>query len=500
MNNSDGQNDAQIPLENEQKEVIVLQSHESIETGIVSERELSRELGFKEALSIGLGGTIGGGVFSVLGIAAGFAGPAAILSFAFGGILAILIGYSYSKLAIRYQSAGGSYTFAKEAFGKYFGGAFGWLLWTGYLASCSLYAYTFGSFFAHMVLPEGSPHANLLSAIFAAVLILLSTLINLVGVKETGKSQNIIVLIKVIILVGFVAITIPHAIRNAFTNDANLIPFFADENGDPYNNVFIGLAMAVVGTSLLFVAFEGMELIPNASEEIQKPEKNIPRSIFGTVIIATILYILVAFCALGGMSYLEFAGDPEKAEYALAIAATPILGQAGFVIISLGALFSTASAFNASLYGSSRMTYVMAREKIFPRFFQTVSKKSRVPFISILTISTITLILTLTLDLAQIAQLASSIFLLLFATISLTSLILRKKISARFIWPLLGFIMAITLFGIFIWHLISQLINGDEIAHSNARLTLILLPVLITVMIIGSVITIKIQERAKKKQ
>ena len=96
-------------------------THGVSETGIVSERELSRELGFKEALSIGLGGTIGGGVFSVLGIAAGFAGPAAILSFAFGGVLAILIGYSYTKLALRFQSAGGSYTFAKEAFGKYAG-------------------------------------------------------------------------------------------------------------------------------------------------------------------------------------------------------------------------------------------------------------------------------------------------------------------------------------------------------------------------------------------
>lgn len=495
MNNSEGQSDAQISLESESKDFLTLQSHQSVETGIVSERELSRELGFKEALSIGLGGTIGGGVFSVLGIAAGFAGPAAILSFAFGGILAILIGYSYSKLALKYQSAGGSYTYAKEAFGKYIGGAFGWLLWTGYIASCSLYAYTFGAFFAHMVLKEGSPYANIVSAIFASVLILFSTLINLVGVKETGKSQNIIVLIKVIILVGFVVITIPAAIRDAPTN---LTPFFADAERNPLS-ILTGLAMTVVGTSLLFVAFEGMELIPNASEEIQNPEKNIPRSIFGTVIIATIIYILVAFTALGGTDYTIFASDPEKAEYALAIAARPILKEAGFIIISIGALFSTASAFNASLYGSSRMTYVMARDRIFPKFFQTISKKSRVPFISIVTISCITLVFTLSLELAQIAQLASSIFLLLFATISLISIILRKKINARLIWPLLGFLMAITLFGIFIWHLITQLINGDEIAHSNARLTLILLPVLIIIMIIGSIITIKIQERAKER-
>ena len=469
-------------------------SHGVSETGLVSERELSRELGFKEALSIGLGGTIGGGVFSVLGIAAGFAGPAAILSFAFGGVLALLIGYSYVKLALRYQSAGGSYTFAKEAFGRYIGGAFGWLLWTGYLASCSLYAYTFGSFFAHMVLPEGSIHANLVSGVFAAVLIILSTIINLVGVKETGKSQNIIVLIKVIILVGFVAITIPAVIKNIIDpNITNFTPFFADAE-EPGFNIVTGLAMAVVGTSILFVAFEGMELIPNASEEIQNPEKNIPKSIYSTVIIATIIYILVAFTALGGTNYTIFANDPEKAEYALAIAATPILGAAGFIIVSIGALFSTASAFNASLFGSSRMTYVMARDRIFPRFFQTVSKKSRVPYISILTISGVTLVFTLVLDLAQIAQLASSIFLILFAIISLSSLVLRKKIKANFIVPLLGFLMALSLLGIFIWHLINQVRLDD----TNARITLILLPILIVLMIIGSIVTIKIQERSKK--
>ena len=464
---------------------------EVIDTGIVSQRELSKELGFKEALSIGLGGTIGGGVFSVLGIAVGFAGPAAILSFAFGGVLGLLIGYSYVKLSLKYQSAGGSYTFAREAFGQYFGGAFGWLLWTGYLASCALYAYTFGAFFAHMILEGASPLViRLVSGAFATILIALSTTINLVGVKETGKSQNIIVLIKVIILVAFVAITIPAAIKNAGTN---LTPFFADAERNPLD-VWTGLAMAVVGTSILFVAFEGMELIPNAAEEIQNPEKNIPRSIYGTVIIATVIYLLVAFTALGGTDYTIFAGDSEKAEYALAIAAQPVLGRAGFIIITLGALFSTASAFNASLYGSSRMTYVMARDGIFPKFFKKVSKKSRVPFISIITISGITLIFTLALDLTQIANLASSIFLLLFAIVSLSGFILRKKIKANFIIPLVGFILATGLFGIFTWNLIRNVISevGAGI-YNQSFITIILLPLLIIVMSIGSVITIKAQ-------
>ncbi|HUU78579.1 MAG TPA: amino acid permease [candidate division Zixibacteria bacterium] len=476
-------------------------SSTAIETGIVSERELSKELGFKEALSIGLGGTIGGGVFSVLGIAAGFAGPAVILSFGIGGVLAILIGYSYSKLALRYQSAGGSYTYCREAFGKHFGGAFGWLLWTGYLASCALYAYTFGSFFTHMILgEEASPlTVKIVSAVLASTLIILSTVINLVGVKETGKSQNIIVLIKVIILVGFVAITIPAAIKGA---SENLTPFFGftDETYSVKRDWLSGLAMAIVGTSILYVAFEGMELIPNASEEIQNPEKNIPRSIYGTVIIAVVLYLLVAFTALGGTDYRIFVEDPEAAEYALAIAARPVLKEAGFIIITLGALFSTASAFNASLYGSSRMTYVMAREGIFPKFFQTVSKKNRVPFISILIISTITLIFTVVLDLGQIARLASSIFLLLFAIISLSSLVLRKEIKANFIFPLIGFIMAFSLLGIFIWNLIKDVIlEVSQGIYNKSLLTAILLPSLIIVMSIGSIVTIKIKSKNKTK-
>ncbi len=491
MNSSD---DSNKPLET-QLELVPTSSKSSevIDTSIVSQRELAKELGFKEALSIGLGGTIGGGVFSVLGIVVGLAGPAAILSFAFGGVLGLILGYSYTKLALKYKSAGGSYTFAKEAFGQYFGGAIGWLLWVGYLASCALYAYTFGAFFAHLLLSEeASPlTVRLVSGIFASTLVVLSTIINLVGVKETGKSQNIIVLIKVIILVGFVVITIPAAIRNAPTN---LTPFFADAERNSLG-IWTGLAMALVGTSILFVAFEGMELIPTASEEIQNPEKNIPKSIYGTVIIATIIYLLVAFTALGGSDYTLFAGDSEKAEYALAIAATPILGKAGFIIITLGALFSTASAFNASLYGSSRMTYVMARDGIFPRFFQTVSKKRRVPFISILVISGLTLIFALVLDLSQIAQLASSIFLILFAIVSLSGFVLRKEIKANFFLPLLGFVLATTLFGIFLWNLISRvIIDVSENNFGESFVIIILLPLLIIVMAIGSVITIKVQK------
>lgn len=474
-------------------------SSESIAASIVSRRELSRELGFKEALSIGLGGTIGGGVFSVLGIVAGLAGPAAIISFALGGAIGLLIGYSYSKLALRYPSAGGSYTFCKAAFGNYVGGFFGWLLWIAYLASCALYAYTFGVYFANIILPSTASDLvfYLVRAVFSVVLIAASTIINIVGVKETGRSQNIIVLLKVIILLIFIGITIPAAFKNA---SENLIPFFPDEDGNP-NNLWTGLSLAVIGTSILFVAFEGVELIPNATEEIQEPQKNIPRSIFTTVIISTILYLLVAFTALAGTNYSFFEG--KDAETALALSAENAVGIAGSIIITIGALFSTASAFNASLYGSSRLGFVMSRERIFLPFFKKVSEKSRVPYISILTISVITAIMTLTLNLQQITELASTIFLILFATVSLSSLLLRKKTKANFIIPFLGFLGTFSCLILFIWHLISGVINdvqdGIPLKESSSLVTVIVLPVLIILVVIGSYFTIKLQNPKKKK-
>ncbi|MFW9924818.1 MAG: APC family permease, partial [Candidatus Thorarchaeota archaeon] len=227
-------------------------------------------------------------------------------------------------------------------------------------------------------------------------------------------------------------------------------------------------------------------------EEIQEPEKNIPRSIFATIIIATVIYILVSFTALGGTNYHQFADNPEAAEYALAIAAEPVLGKAGFIIITIGALFSTASAFNASLYGSSRLSFVMARETIFPNFFQKLSKKNRVPIASIIVISAITAVMTLVLPLQQIAELASTIFLLLFATVSLSSLILRKETKANFILPLLGFLMSSSIFGVFIWYLIKQIIE-----EGKGYATIIILPIVIVFSIMGSIITIKIQNKKK---
>jgi amino acid transporter len=473
---------------------LILVAHDRIDIGLNAKKRMTRTISFAEAVSIGLGGTIGGGVFSVLGVVAGFAGPAAILSFLLGGIFSVFLGYSYTKLSLKYPSAGGSFSFCEVAFGKKIGGFFGWLLTLGYLMSCSLYAYTFGSYFAELILPEDPAWwlMKLLQCIFSVVLIAAAAVVNLIGTKETGLSQLIFVGIKLLILVIFIGVTIYPAITNA---SENLVPFFPEDSG-ALDNFFIAFSLIMVGLSNLFVAFQGLELIPNTSEEIVRPKKNIPRSIYGTIIITTIIYLFVSFCTLAGTNYTNFTGEnADKAEFALAIAAEPILGYAGIILISLGALFSTASAFNASLYGSSRVVYVMARENVFISIFKKLSRKARVPFISILTISGLTAVLTVSLNLQQIAQLAGLIFISMFAAVSLASFLLRKEINANWVMPMIGFVLSVVGLGINIWYQISQYI--EEGSFQNL-LPLILFPVVILLAFLGSFLSIKYNQEQEK--
>ncbi|MBD3190871.1 MAG: amino acid permease, partial [Candidatus Heimdallarchaeota archaeon] len=225
---------------------------------------------------------------------------------------------------------------------------------------------------------------------------------------------------------------------------------------------------------------------------------NIPRSVYWTIIITTVIYLLVSFCTLAATSYLNFTEGDADPEFALAIAAEPILGYAGFILISFGALFSTASAFNASLYGSSRVVYVMAREGVIFNFFKKLSRKARVPYISILAISGFVAILAIALNIEQITQLAGLIFISMFAAVCFSCFVLRKEVEANGIIPMIGFILSLVGLGVNVWYQITQVIKEGTAGN---LLSLILFPVVILLAFLGSFLTIKFStEREQKVQ
>jgi len=358
-----------------------------------------------------------------LGLAIAQAGHAAPIAFALGGIIALLTGYSYSRLGLSYRSDGGSFTYLEQAFGHgNIAGIGGWLLLVGYVGTMALYAYTFGAYGSALL--GGGEHMSTAHHLLQSLVLLTFLGINLYGVRETGNSELIIVTIKVMILVLFAVI--------------GLTQLQGDHLRPVLNQGSIGVVM---GAALIFVAYEGFELIANAVNEMERAERNLSRGIFWSITITIVIYVMVSLVAVGNLTAEEV---DRYGEYALAMAARPFLGHAGFVLIGLAALFSTASAINATLFGTARLGMEMSRSQHLPRVFSLRRKQDDIPWVSLLAISAVTLTFVNLADLAIISSFASSTFLLLFAAINLSAWRLRHKIGIAAWLPLIGLLSSLS--------------------------------------------------------
>jgi amino acid transporter len=200
-----------------------------------------------------------------------------------------------------------------------------------------------------------------------------------------------------------------------------------------------GVGGLIMGAALIFVAYEGFELIPNAVNEMKDPEKNLGKAIFISIIITIIIYIFVALVAVGNLTPEEIS---KYKEYALAVAAKPALGQFGFLLIGLGALLSTSSAINATMFGTARLGMAMAQDEELPKAFSYTERTKPVPWVSLLAISIVTLVFVNIADLTIISSFASSTFLLIFIAINLSAIRLSKTIEANVWAPGLGLLLA----------------------------------------------------------
>ena len=372
-----------------------------------------------EVIAMGVGGMVGGGIFSVLGLAIARAGHAAPVAFLLGGVVALLTGISYARLGVAFRSDGGSFTYLEHAFRHpNIAGIGGWLLLAGYMGTLALYAFTFGAYGAAIL--GGGAQNGLMHHLLETLILLVFLGINLYGVKASGTSELIIVLVKMAILLLFGIIGLVHIHAD------HLVPFFNQGGGG-----------VVMGAALIFVAYEGFELIPNAVNEMENPERNLHRGIIWSIMITLAIYLLVALVAVGNLTPAEIR---KYGEYALAVSAQPFLGRAGFLLIGLAALFSTASAINATMFGTARLGMVMATEKVLPAVFGFRRHRNNIPWVSLLAITALTLVFVNTANLNMISSFASSTFLLIFAAINLSALRLRGRISAPIPVPILGLV------------------------------------------------------------
>ena len=358
-----------------------------------------RSIGLIGAISIGIGGMVGGGIFAVLGVAAESAGGATPLAFLFAGGIAGLTAYSYAKLSVAHQSAGGTVAIVDSVFGvSDVTGSLNVVLWAGYIATTALYATAFGNYAASL-LPGGAGGGGLVVRALILIGVALPWIINLTNAGLIARSEGVVVAVKMTILLVVVAAGVPTVSGQRLAVSTWPSP------------------LGIVGAGMLiFVAYEGFELIANSSADILRPERNLPRAFGLSVGIVVILYLAISAVVVGSMSPEEIR---KAADFALAQAASASLGRFGFVLVGLSAVLATFSAINATLFGSARLSYTLASEGELPGLLE---KSTWNEPIGLHITALMGLAIAIALPLEAISSLSSAIFLIVFAVVNTAGL------------------------------------------------------------------------------
>ncbi|UKM66416.1 APC family permease [Flavobacteriaceae bacterium GSB9] len=314
---------------------------------------MSEKISLKDAISIGIGGMVGGGIFAVLGLAVSLAKGGTPIAFLFAGIIALLTAYSYAKLSKKYPENGGTVKFIHQQYGNgIFAGGVNNLLWISYIVMLALYASAFGSYGLELISISGQKEVDV--KILQTSIIIFALLINYMSVKLVSDIESVAVVVKLIILIAFIAIGF-YGFSSHTENLTQLLP-------EHWESPLLLLS----GGMVIFVAYEGFELIANSISDLRNKEKNTEKAYFGAVGFVVVLYILIAIVTVGSLPFSEIANAQD---YVLAKASEPILGHIGFTIITVTALISTFSAINATVLGSSRVNYDIAQDQELPEYF-----------------------------------------------------------------------------------------------------------------------------------
>ena len=359
---------------------------------------LRRVLNLREAVALGIGGTIGGGIFVLVGAAAGRAGPGALLAFVLAFGVSLLIALPYAELACRYPLAGGGYAFARALLGPHWSFLMGWGYWGAYIFISGYVTLGFGGYLHALT---GLPPVP-----GALALIGICTIINLVGVRLSGLVQSLVIGLAMAALLGFSIAGLWHIHIEQFT------PFLPFGLG--------GVAMAAL---LAFLAFGGFDMVAAAGEEIASPERNLPRAILLTLLVVLGLYSLVTFVALGVLPWNELGISSAP----LATAATRFLGSAGLQFTAAVAMLTTAATSNAVLVVTSRVAFAMARDGLLPGLLARVHTTTGAPWTAVLLNGTLLALFALTGSVGLAAAVGGFLYVLHFLFPLLALVILRRR-------------------------------------------------------------------------
>lgn len=364
------------------------------------------KLGFNGTWAMAVGGMIGGGIFSTLGVVVGIAGAWAWLSFAAAGLIALAAGYSYVKLAAHYGEGGGAFTFLREINAEGFAGSLSWVLLIGYIFTNSVYAFTFGQYLGHVVsFGPWFPRAA------GVAIVGLFIGLNLKGVGEAGGVEVFLVWFKLVVLVGLAGWGLSRW-------DPPML-----SQGVPD----AGIGAALFGAASVFMAYEGFQLLTYDYEDIKTPQKTLPRAVLSAIIVVIAVYIAVA---IGTTMLIGSDQVVRHKEVALAIAGRNAFGIIGLVVVTIAAAFSTGSAINATLFATARLAYEVAEDGELPAALDH-KNKAGIPDRAVIGLGSIAAILAAFGTLTTLVEAASLAFLFTFAVVC--GLAFLQRTGLRFV-------------------------------------------------------------------
>jgi amino acid transporter len=365
-------------------------------------------IGLWEAVSMAVGTMIGASIFSIFGLGAEIAGQNLPEAFLLSGLYAFIVAYSYAKLGTKIISNSGPIAFIIEGIGDgLVTGALSVMMWLTYVVSIAMFAKGFAGYFLPLLKINKSTVNTALVEVFVIVFF---TILNFFGSKAVGKTEFYIVLVKVSILVFFISIGV-LSIKSSYIQPRFDTPHLT------------GMLHASV---IFFLSYMGFGLITSASENIKDASKNIPKAIYISIAVVLFIYVFISLSAVGNLTQAELL---KARENALAIAAKPFLGQFGFLLVSIGALFSISSALNATLYGGANISYSLAKNGDLPDFFERKIWFKSVEGLYIT--AALSAAFALFFDMSGIASITSSIFTLIYIFVIVSHFRLRKNIGGN---------------------------------------------------------------------
>ena len=390
--------------------------------------ERARTLSLRGATVLGMGSMIGAGIFALLGEAGTVAGAAVWLSFLIAGVVAGLLGYVCSKLGVRYPSSGGLITYLTEGFGL--GRLVGITAWLGYIAAIvvvtAMVAVSFGGYAVSLFI--GDDGWSGWDNVFISGLLILMCALNAVGTKAVAAAATALLIGVVAVFGVFIFVTVPHI-------DTGLLAF------DGYPSA----SKIIASVALTFFAFLGFNVLTFTAGDLKKPQRDLPRAMALSLGITTLIYVLMAIGVFGTLTVPEVIGYGETA---IAEAARPQLGDAGFTIMAVAALLATAGCTNATLYASNNLTGMLAEMRVFPGFFGPGSPLGRNAGLYITT--TLALLVANLSNLGAIASVGSAVSLAVFLLVGAAGWRRRHDTGSNPVIILLSMTVIVVVLGFFV--------------------------------------------------